>query len=136
MISNADCHVFISFPPLQAPYSCHSQHEIDDACLVSWRDERDGFFSSTLGAIVSLETTIGSRIGIDNTAIVSVDFLKHSPLHVCRFDLMGLSPDSPEDESGIKKAAENSESNVLLLVHTVIISALKEKAVVILYFCQ
>lgn len=25
---------------------------------------------------------------------------------------MGLSPDSPEDESGIKKAAENSEFNV------------------------
>lgn len=29
---------------------------------------------------------------------------------VRRFDLMGLSPDSPEDESGIKRAAENSES--------------------------
>lgn len=26
-----------------------------------------------------------------------------------RFDLMGLSHDSPEDEAGIKKAAENSE---------------------------
>lgn len=32
-------------------------------------------------------------------------------LCVHRFDLMGLSPDSPEDESGIKRAAENSESN-------------------------
>ncbi|MEQ2206621.1 Acyl-protein thioesterase 2, partial [Xenoophorus captivus] len=31
------------------------------------------------------------------------------------FDLMGLSPDSPEDESGIKKAAENSESEGLLI---------------------
>ncbi|KAI3358823.1 hypothetical protein L3Q82_015220, partial [Scortum barcoo] len=40
-------------------------------------------------------------------AIVSIDFLKHSPLHVCRFDLMGLSLDSPEDEAGIKKAAES-----------------------------
>ncbi|XP_035537800.1 acyl-protein thioesterase 2 [Morone saxatilis] len=28
------------------------------------------------------------------------------------FDLMGLSPDCPEDESGIKKAADNSEFNV------------------------
>lgn len=26
-----------------------------------------------------------------------------------RFDLMGLSPDSPEDEAGIKRAAENSK---------------------------
>lgn len=27
-----------------------------------------------------------------------------------RFDLMGLSPDAPEDEAGIKKAAENSKA--------------------------
>lgn len=26
-----------------------------------------------------------------------------------RFDLMGLTPDAPEDEAGIKKAAENSK---------------------------
>lgn len=30
---------------------------------------------------------------------------------------MGLSPESPEDESGIKKAADNSEFNVLMLVY-------------------
>lgn len=28
-----------------------------------------------------------------------------------RFDLMGLSPDAPEDEAGIKKAAENSKAS-------------------------
>lgn len=31
---------------------------------------------------------------------------------------MGLSPDSPEDESGIKKAAENSECHFLFLQRT------------------
>lgn len=67
------------------------------------------FFSSTLDAIVSLETTIGSHITSDNTMIISIDFLTFWPLHVCRFDLMGLNPDAPEDESGIKKAADNSE---------------------------
>lgn len=30
-----------------------------------------------------------------------------------RFDLMGLSPDAPEDEAGIKKAAENSKALAL-----------------------
>ncbi|MEE6484403.1 hypothetical protein FKM82_013859 [Ascaphus truei] len=29
---------------------------------------------------------------------------------LCRFDLMGLSPDAPEDEAGIKKAAESIKS--------------------------
>lgn len=28
---------------------------------------------------------------------------------LCRFDIVGLSPDSAEDETGIKRAAENSE---------------------------
>lgn len=51
---------------------------------------------------------------------------------------MGLNPDSQEDEAGIKKAADNSEFNVLMLVHngrdvlTVyisrMVSALKDKA--------
>lgn len=27
----------------------------------------------------------------------------------CRFDIVSLSPDAAEDESGIKRAAENSE---------------------------
>lgn len=30
---------------------------------------------------------------------------------------MGLSPESPEDEAGIKRAAENSEQNVFLDTH-------------------
>lgn len=98
-----------SLLPLQAPNPCYSQQEYDDACVVSWRDERD---SPTLDFIVSLETTIGAHIANDNTAIVSIDVFKHWPLHLSRFDLTGLSPDSPEDEPGIKKAAENSEFNV------------------------
>uniref|UniRef100_A0A8C7LD23 palmitoyl-protein hydrolase n=1 Tax=Oncorhynchus kisutch TaxID=8019 RepID=A0A8C7LD23_ONCKI len=32
---------------------------------------------------------------------------EHGSVCFCRFDLMGLSPDSPEDEAGIKRAAEN-----------------------------
>lgn len=31
------------------------------------------------------------------------------PAASSRFDLMGLTPDAPEDEAGIKKAAENSK---------------------------
>lgn len=42
MIPHADYHVFIS-PFLQVCYSCHSQYEINDACVVSWSDERDDF---------------------------------------------------------------------------------------------
>ncbi len=79
--------------------------------MVSWRDERQ-LFRLTLSCIVSLEITIGSHIGTDNTAIVSIDVPKRSPLCLCRFDLMGLTPNCPEDESGIKKAAEDSEFNV------------------------
>lgn len=40
MIPYADYHVFISLF-LQVSYSCHSQYEISDACVVSWSDERD-----------------------------------------------------------------------------------------------
>lgn len=58
--------------------------------------------------------------------IVFPDLLQHS-LRLCRFDLMGFSPDSPEDETGIKMAAENSKFNV------VTISALKGKSAFIVY---
>lgn len=47
-------------------------------CMPAWWVGvlKETAFTSTLGAIVSLETTIGSHIGTDNTAIVSIDFLK------------------------------------------------------------
>lgn len=103
MISYADCSVS---PPPQAPDSRHSQHEGNDARVVSWLDENRQSFSSTLAAIVSLETTI---LALTIQQLYLLIFLKRSPLHVCRFDLMGLSPDSQEDDVGIKKAADNSE---------------------------
>lgn len=38
---------------------------------------------------------------------------KHSDFDICfflyRFDIYGLSPDADEDESGIKRASENSK---------------------------
>lgn len=40
----------------------------------------------------------------------SESFSNNCCLHLPRFDLMGLSPDAPEDEAGIKKAAENSKA--------------------------
>lgn len=42
----------------------------------------------------------------------------------CRFDLKGLSPDSQEDEAGIKKAAENSEFNDFKMSRSHVVSTL------------
>lgn len=68
-------------------------------------------FRSTLAA-VSLETATGSHVKIKHWQDWNF-YISFLFVCVCanssRFDLMGLSPDTPEDEPGIKKAAENSE---------------------------
>lgn len=73
MISHADCHVF---PPTAGPefllLSTGTRRCLRGE-LAWWKRQ---LFSSTLGAIVSLETTVCSRIGIDKTQTVCVDFLK------------------------------------------------------------
>lgn len=57
-----------------------------------------------------------------------------------RFDIYGLSPDADEDESGIKRASENSRSNnvqiclVLQRRHTKEVTGLTHKLNCI-YFC-
>lgn len=70
------------FSVLQAPDSCHSQHEVDDAGVVSWPDERGGLQLHT-GCLCLPGDHNGLHGGADKAAIVSIDFLKTLPLHVC-----------------------------------------------------
>lgn len=72
----------------QAKDPRHPQHERHDARLVR--------------RVVS-RTSITRQTAI--SGLVALCFCN-------RFDLMGLSPETPEDESGIKKAADHSEAYV------------------------
>ena len=79
--------VLLAAPP-QASDPCDTQHEDGDALLVS----------------------LGRGTGAKGAARGQPRSPSGCQLLYSRFDLMGLSPDAPEDEAGIKKAAENSKA--------------------------
>lgn len=67
------CHVLLPPPPPQAPDPCHTQHEGHDARMVSWRRETDGTFIFIAPHWLPLFPW-KPRAGIDNTALVFIDF--------------------------------------------------------------
>lgn len=102
--------------PPQAPDPGDPQHEDGDALLVSALGDRAGWdlFGESEGWGDKIHCPVGAREwqSPPNSCLPTLGVLGEAladPAASPRFDLMGLTPDAPEDEAGIKKAAENSK---------------------------